>query len=123
MKKWITTYIFFVGFILFSISGMASCGPGNTVVKKNITSAGNKATATFFKLTLAGNHPGSHCPDEICSSVYHFHCAGCSQTSPLLAGDYTPDTFFIDAGNVSVAADTAVPNGYLLHLYPSHYFW
>jgi hypothetical protein len=123
MKKWITTYLLFVVFILFSLSGMANRKPAKETVKKNLTSFSKKVRSIYFKINSDADHPGSNCPDEICSSIYNIQCAGYSQLVPLLTGEYMPVMSFAGKSDTITVPATQVPNGYLLHLFPSHYFW
>jgi|GEM_PF-4384694 len=120
MKKWIATYIFFVGFILFSLSGTASYAPEKTDVKKNITSF-SKTKLFFFK--KGSSHPFSHNADEIGSSFNDLHYAGCSQTLIVLPAEYIQISWFLQATDANDFPTPMVTNGYLLHLFPSHYFW
>ncbi|MET0461836.1 MAG: hypothetical protein ABW007_01725 [Chitinophagaceae bacterium] len=123
MKKWITTYLLFVVFILFSLSGMANRKPAKNVVKKNLTTFSKKISSLYFKISNEADYPGSNCPDQICSSIYNIQCAGYSQLIPILTGECMPVmTFPGESESIAVPA-TQVPNGYLLHLFPSHYFW
>lgn len=121
MKKWIATYIFFVGFILFSLSGAASCIPKKISVKKNITSFSKTAKLRYFKTNKA--HPFSNSTDQVGSSINDFHHAGCSQSFSLLPGEYILVSSFSHAANAIAVRTAIVPDGYLLHLFPSHYFW
>jgi len=123
MKKWITTYLLFVVFILFSLSGMANRKPVKDAVKKNVASFSKKVRTLYFKISSDTEYPGSNCPDQICSSVYNIHCAGYSQVIPLLTGECTPVMTFAGESEIIAVSATQVPNGYLLHLFPSHYFW
>jgi hypothetical protein len=123
MKKWITTYLLFVVFILFSLSGMANRKPVKEDFKKNLTSSSKKIRSIYFKISSAAEYPGSNCPDQICSSIYNIHCAGCSQIVPLLTGDCMPVVTFPGESETIAVPATQVHNGYLLHLFPSHYFW
>ncbi|MCG2614566.1 hypothetical protein LZZ85_09750 [Terrimonas sp. NA20] len=123
MKKWITTYLLFVVFILFSLSGMANRRSAKDAVKKSLTACDLKVRSLYFKISSDTAYPGSNCPDEICSSVYNIHCACCSQVIPLQAGEYVPVIDFPEESETIAVPDAQVPNGYLLHLFPSHYFW
>ncbi|PZR23362.1 MAG: hypothetical protein DI535_24055 [Citrobacter freundii] len=121
MKKWIATYIFFVGFILFSLSGTASCIPKKISVKKKITSFSRTARLSYFKTSKA--HPFSTSTDQVGSSVNDFHHTGWSQPFSLLPGEYILASSFSHAANAITVRTAIVPDGYLLHLFPSHYFW
>lgn len=123
MKKWITTYLLFVVFLLFSLSGMANRKPAKDAVKKNLTTLSKKVRTLYFKITSDAAYPGTNCPDQICSSVYNIHCAGYSQLIQLLTSECTPVLTFAGESEIIAVPATQVPNGYLLHLFPSHYFW
>ncbi len=123
MKKWIATYILFVSCIIFSLSGAASCGQQFFSSTKEKKSTSQKTLT--FESTVSVKTPKANedRPDELCGSFMNVHAQGFSQVAPFLPEEYPvvfPGTIAPQSIAVPVAA---VQNGYLLHLFPSHYFW
>lgn len=124
MKKWIATYILFVSCIAFSISGRASCG-NECVPLKNVKVPVSSKTREFRAQKIFSKQQTKEDgrPDEFGRSLVNAAGPGCPSVVPYLTEE-RPDLFTHTGTSYSVLVPRAVIlKGYLLHLFPSHYFW
>ncbi|HEX2846398.1 MAG TPA: hypothetical protein VHN59_07600 [Chitinophagaceae bacterium] len=123
MKKWIATYILFVSCIIFSISGAANSGQQFSSCAGAKNPATQKARALHSKFFLKNKKAHEERPDEFCRSLISTHAQCFSQITLVIPEEYPamfPGT--ITPRSVAVPG-MVVHKGYLLHLFPSHYFW
>ncbi|RYG48552.1 MAG: hypothetical protein EOO01_13430 [Chitinophagaceae bacterium] len=124
MKKWIATYILFVGCIIFSSSGRANACNQEVFFKHARQSSFIKIAAFKAKKTFSKQQSNDdQRPDEFCRSLVNATGPCCSSLTPFVAVE-TPALFNNPGISYAVVVPkAAILKGYLLHLFPSHYFW
>jgi hypothetical protein len=123
MKKWIATYILFVSCIIFSISGTANCGQQFFPSCNAKKSATPKAKAFHSKFFLKNKKAHEERPDEFCRSLTSTHAQCFSQVTLVIPEEYPAMFPGTNAPRSVAVPGMVVHKGYLLHLFPSHYFW
>lgn len=118
MKKRIATYIFLVGFVLFSTIKVADACP-----KTGANFFESQIIAGYLSAGIKSGQPGDADPDKICRSECNIHHASCSQMMPLLPDDCSSLLYPVNILPAVTLSPAVAPDGYLLHLFPSHYFW
>ena len=124
MKKWIATYILFVVCVVFSFSGRANSGREIVSLKYARQSASVKIAEFKSKKPFSKQQADDEQrPDEFCRSLVNAGASCCSSITPFVTAE-TPDLFNNPAALYAVLVPkTGILKGYLLHLFPSHYFW
>jgi hypothetical protein len=120
MKKWIATYILFVSCIAFSLSGSANCCNDHLTKAPLLQKTFEfKAPEFISKQPLKEDQQ----PNEFGRSLVNANAPGFSSIVPFITAE-RPDLFTYTGTLYSVLVPkTVILKGYLLHLFPSHYFW
>ena len=100
---------------------MASCG-----LQGHDQGKPPAAEQIFFlhpEITLDADHPGENHRDVICRQACHIHSTVSSQIVPCLPEEYPGLIGTAETDQVVSIPSASVMKRYLLHLFPSHYFW
>jgi len=109
--------------MVLTLSGNAR--GGSVSIRVNKTGSG-LVKASFFsvkKLISGHQQTDDQRPDQFCRSLISSNAAGHSQPSSFLAEEQPRLLSCVIIDRPVAIPATAVLKGYLLHLFPSHYFW
>lgn len=124
MKKWLLTYLFFVSIACFP-SAVLAVPKKNFQVKNNISAFSVSKTINFKKTVLAA---ADHHDDKSTDAIFYYSHGSsilCASTSYYIAEPIFsfPVSKYGYRPKVSNKDVERVLKDYLLHLFPSHYFW